>query len=191
MPTVEEKTPFSDIDFRIRLMTDADYVNMSAFSCGEPALDAFFRAEVRECVEKHYLAAYCALLESGEIVGAFTLMNDALMIAGESEKTDFFDDLRLEADADRVDFFKLQTSYPAINIGHLGISEKYQHHGIGTAIIDLVAETFAGYRQAGCQFITVGSLNNSHTARFYQSNGFFFQTNKDFFAATRRMYRIL
>ena len=153
-------------------MTDADYVNMSAFSCGEPALDAFFRAEVRECVEKHYLAAYCALLESGEIVGAFTLMNDALMIAGESEKTDFFDDLRLEADADRVDFFKLQTSYPAINI-------------------DLVAETFAGYRQAGCQFITVDSLNNSHTARFYQSNGFFFQTNKDFFAATRRMYRIL
>lgn len=97
-------------------MTDADFEKMSAFSCGVDALDYFFQKEVRECVNRHYLAAYCAYLTSGEIVAAFTLMNDALMIAEQTEKEDFIDDLRFETDADIVDFFNRQTSYPAINI---------------------------------------------------------------------------
>lgn len=113
------------------------------------------------------------------------------MISSQTEKEDFIDDLKLEVDADIVEFFNRQSSYPAINIGHLGTSVDYQSKGIGTAIIDLVADTFTEYRQAGCQFITVDALNNPRTIRFYSSNGFSFQTNKDFLALTRRMYRIL
>lgn len=41
-------------------MTDADYDIMSAFSCGVKELDDFFRYEVKECVERKYLSAYCA-----------------------------------------------------------------------------------------------------------------------------------
>ena len=172
-------------------MTDADYENMSAFSCGDDELDNFFQHEVEKCVKRCYLSAYCAFLNSEEIVAAFTLMNDALMISSQTEKEDFIDDLKLEVDAEIIEFFNRQSSYPAINIGHLGTSVNYQSKGIGTAIIDLVADTFAEYRQAGCQFITVDALNNPQTIRFYSSNGFSFQTNKDFFALTRRMYRIL
>lgn len=172
-------------------MTGADYENMSAFSCGVEELDNFFRHEVEECVRRHYLSAYCAFLDSGEIVAAFTLMNDALMISSHTEKEDFIDDLKLEVDADIVEFFNRQSSYPAINIGHLGTSVNYQSKGIGTAIIDLVADTFAVYRQAGCQFITVDALNNHGSVRFYYANGFCPQTNKDIFSATRRLYRIL
>lgn len=172
-------------------MNDADYDNMSAFSCGVDALDDFFRYEVKECVRRHYLSAYCAYLNQNDIIATFTLMNDALMIVGESEKDDFIEDLRLEADTDVVDFFNKQTSYPAINIGHLGTATDFQSKGIGTAIIDLVADTFSNFKQAGCQFITVDSLNNNRTIRFYQRTGFSFQTNKDFYSTTRRMYRIL
>lgn len=173
-------------------MTDADYENMSAFSCGVGELDNFFQHEVEECVKRHYLSAYCAFLDSGEIVAAFTLMNDALMIPSQTEKKDFIDDLQDEVDdADIVEFFNRQSSYPAINIGHLGTSVKYQSKGIGTAIIDLVAETFAEYRQAGCQFITVDALNNCKCTKFYNANGFSCQTNSDASFATRRMYRIL
>ena len=118
-------------------------------------------------------------------------MNDALMITGADEKDIFIDDLRFEAESETVDFFSRQSSFPAINIGHLGVSEKVQCKEIGTAIIDLVADTFTKYRQAGCQFITVDALNNSDTIRFYQLNGFSFQTNRDFYSITRRMYRIL
>ena len=172
-------------------MTDADYENMSAFSCGVDELDNFFRHEVEECVKRHYLAAYCAFLNSGEFVVAFTLMNDALMISSQIEEEDFIDDLKFEVNADIVDFFNRQSSYPAINIGHLGTSVNYQGKGIGTAIIDLVADTFAEYRQAGCQFITVDALNNPRCIKFYYTNGFCLQTKKDICSATRRMYRIL
>lgn len=172
-------------------MTDADYENMSAFSCGVDELDNFFQNEVEECVRRHYLSAYCAFLNSGEIVAAFTLMNDALMISSQTEKEDFIDDLKFEVDADIVEFFNRQSSYPAINIGHLGTSVNYQSKGIVTAIIDLVADTFAGYHQAGCQFITVDALNNSRSIKFYHTNGFCPQTNKDICSAIRRMYRIL
>ena len=75
-------------------------------------------------------------------------------------------DLKFEINADIVEFFNRQSSYPAINIGHLGTSVTYQNKGIGTAIIDLVADTFAGYSQAGCQFITVDALNNPRCIKF-------------------------
>ena len=172
-------------------MTDADFDRMSAFSCGDNELDTFFRYEVKECVRHHYLSAYCAFLNSGEIIAAFTLMNDSLMITGQSEKEDFIDDLKLETNDDIVDFFNRQSSYPAINIGHLGVSNRYKRCGIGTTIVDLVASTFANYRQAGCQFITVDALNNKGTITFYLSNSFGFQTNRDLPFSTRRMYRIL
>lgn len=41
-------------------MTEADFGNMSAFSCGVKELDDFFHLEVKECVQRHYLAAYSA-----------------------------------------------------------------------------------------------------------------------------------
>lgn len=172
-------------------MNDADYENMSAFSCGVDELDHFFREEVAECVLRRYLSAYCAVSDNEEIIAAFTLMNDALMINSEQEREDFFYDLRFEVEDETVDFFNLQSSYPAINIGHLGTSIDYQSCGIGRTIIGFVAVTFAHYRQAGCQFITVDALNNQRTTQFYSNNGFSFQTNRDFASSTRRMYRVL
>lgn len=172
-------------------MTEADYEKMSAFSCGVPELDKFFHSEIKECVNHHYLAAYCAYTDSGEIVAAFTLMNDSLMISDASEKEDFIEDLKLETSEEIVDFFDLQSSYPALNIGHLGTKNEWKNHGIGASIIDLVATTYAGFRNAGCQFITVDALNNPEIILFYQHNQFSLQTLKDSYSPTRRMYRIL
>lgn len=187
------KTPSWDIksQLKIRLMTDADYENMSAFSCGVKEMDNFFHQEIKECVKRRYLSAYAVLIPTEEIVAAFTLMNDALMIRIGSEREDFMDDLKFETSEDIVDFMTRQSSYPAINIGHLGTLVQYQGLGIGSSIIDLVVATFTTYRQAGCQFITVDALNNSRAIHFYCKNGFSFQTNSDNTFLTRRMYRIL
>jgi ribosomal protein S18 acetylase RimI-like enzyme len=118
-------------------------------------------------------------------------MNDALMIGSQTEKEDFIDDLKYEAEDDIVDFFKRQSSYPAINIGHLGTLKEYQSNGIGSMIIDLVADTFAKHQKTGCQFITVDALTNARTLGFYIKNAFNFQTERDMYSPTRRMYRIL
>ena len=75
---MEAKTHCLDNNFQIRILEDADYDKLSAFSCGVDILDDFFRYEIKECVNRHYLSAYCVIVESGEIIGVFTLMNDAL-----------------------------------------------------------------------------------------------------------------
>ena len=180
-----------DIDFKIRLMKDSDYDKLSDFSCGVAQLDDFFHYEIKECVLHHYLAAYCAITEDDTIVAVFTLMNDAVMIDSHTEKDDFIDDIRLDNCDEIVDFFIKQSSYPAINIGHLGTAQAFQRRGIATAIIDLVSATFSSYDRAGCQFITVDAINTPATTKFYIENQFNFQTNRDFYDDTRRMYRII
>lgn len=173
------------------MMTDADYCNTSAFSCGEKELDDFFRYELRDCVKYKYLSAYCAVSEDGTLVALFTLMNDAIVISGQDEKQDFIDDLRYDTDNVSVDFFSRQPCFPAINIGHLGISANRQGCGIGSSIIDLVVVTFSRYTRAGCQFVTVDAINNPKALQFYHKNGFVHQTARDINSSTRRMYRIL
>lgn len=173
------------------MMTEADLHAMSAFSCGVKELDNFFNHEIEECVKHRYLAPYCAALISGEIIAAFTLMNDALVIKSHDEKLDFIEDMKWETDEKIADFFNRQTSYPAINIGHLGTSLEFQGLGVGSSIIDLVVDTFRRDRRSGCQFITVDALNNSRTTGFYTRNLFNFQTLRDSYKPTRRMYRIL
>ena len=187
---MEASTPSSPIEFEIRRIKNDDYARLSSFSCGVDSLDRFFQFEVEECVKNHYLAAYIAVNQNDDIIAAFTLMNDALMITSEDDRNDLIQDISYCKD-EFADFLNLQTSYPAINIGHLGTAIDYQRHAIGRSIIDLVVETFTHYKQAGCQFITVDALNNKATTKFYLSNGFSFQTDRDFFATTRRMYRIL
>lgn len=172
-------------------MTGADFLRMSAFSCGVEASDTFFQHELTECVSMRYLSAYCAYLDNGEIIAAFTLMNDALMISSHDERADFLGDIRLETAENIADFLYRQTSYPAVNIGHLGVSREFQGKGVGGAIIDLVAATYSEHTTAGCQFITVDAINNSNTIKFYSANLFSIQTDRDSHMATRRMYRVL
>lgn len=63
-----------------------------------------------------------------------------------------------------------------------------QSKGIGEQILDFVLYTFSNYNISGCQFITVDSLNNSRTNKFYAKNGFLNQTDSDKHSSTRRMY---
>lgn len=164
--------------------------DLSAFSCGDETLDDFFHYEIYGCIIHKYLAAY-TIFHKEELIGVFTLMNDALMIASSDEKQDFLDDLQYEVHESDVDFFSQQTSYPALNIGHLGISTKWQGNEIGSIIIKYIVNTYANYKSSGCQFLTVDALNNSSTMRFYMRNGFNCQTTSDIASTTRRLYKVL
>lgn len=137
---MEEKTPFSAIEFNILPLADEDKAAIQAFSCGCQELDDFFHHEVFLCARYGYVAAFCAKNNKGEIIALFTLANDAIVLSSTYEKQDF------------------------------------------------VEATFSSYQAAGCQFITVDSLNNPRTNKFYMSNGFQLQTNSDAHLPTRRMY---
>lgn len=86
---MEEKIHYSASDLDFSPLTEDDMASLSYFSCSVTEIDDFFHNEVSLCSKYKYLIPYkCTLLESGEIVGLFTLANDVLALEYE-DKVDF------------------------------------------------------------------------------------------------------
>lgn len=183
------KTQFLDINISINKLTGEDMNNVLSFSCGCEELDHFFHEEICLCSKHHYISAYCAKdIRTDEIVAIFTLSNDSVVIDNVEDRDDFVEISKGRINNEYIPTFEKQTSFPAINIGHLGVRTNIQSKGIGEQILDFVLYTFSNYDMSGCQFITVDSLNNKRTNKFYARNGFINQTNSDSYNSTRRMY---
>ena len=185
---MEERTQFSNIDFTIAPLNESDKKQIESFSCGCTELDDFFHNEVFICARYCYVSPFCAKNDQGDIIALFTLSNDAIVLTSSEDKQDFVDEITYSVDADYQQVFCKQSSFPAVNIGHLAVRTDYQNKHIGKDILDFVEATFSNYKVSGCQFITVDSLNNPRTNKFYMQNGFSLQTNNDSTAPTRRMY---
>ncbi|WP_455623795.1 GNAT family N-acetyltransferase [Parabacteroides sp.] len=178
----------SDIEFKILPLSEEDQDLLKSFSCGCKELDNFFHNEVFICTKYCYVSSFCAKNNDGEIIALFTLANDSIVLDSSYEKNDFLIDVSDYINEEYQFIFGKQSSFPAINIGHLAVRSDYQCKHIGKDILDFVTATFSDYKIAGCQFITVDSLNNPRTNKFYMTNGFCLQTDNDSTLPTRRMY---
>lgn len=185
--TMAEKTRYSASNLKISLLTEE--TDLSTFSCGNKELDSFFKKEVYLCQKYKYVSAYCVSdIRSKEIIALFTLSNDSVIINNEDDLSDFMETSASEMDDEYQKTFGKQTSFPAINIGHLAVSKNKQSMGVGQFIIDYIIAISLNFTIMGCQFITVDSLNNKRTNKFYSDNEFYYQTNHDMYSPTRRMY---
>ncbi|WP_455623519.1 GNAT family N-acetyltransferase [Parabacteroides sp.] len=180
------KIPSSDINYSVHLLSAKD--DLSKFSCGDKELDKFFHEEVLLCMKYKYVTAYCVKNQNGSIISLFTLAHDTVILFSEEEKEEFISDSSTSINEEYINTFEKQSAFPAVNIGHLAVRKELQSGGIGTFVINFVTNTFVDYKISGCQFITVDSINNSRTNRFYEKNGFIYQTNNDMYKPTRRMY---
>lgn len=186
---MEGKTLYSDIEISIDRLREEDNYELSSFSCGVDELDKFFHNEIMICSKYHYFSPYCAKnILNNEIVAIFTLANDVVILYNSDDKDEFIEQSSYKINDEYIPIFQQQTSFPAVNIGHLGVRKDIQSKGIGEQVLDFILNTFIAYDVSGCQFITVDSLNNPKTNKFYARNGFLFQTNMDMNNLTRRMY---
>ena len=112
----------------------------------------------------------------------------AVILGNSDDRTDFIEQSSGKMAEEYIPIFQKQTSFPAVNIGHLAVREDMQSKGIGRKVLDFVLGTFIDYDVSGCQFITVDSLNNPRTNNFYLRNGFINQTDMDMHESTRRMF---
>ena len=153
-------------------------------------MDDYIRLNLPVCDKNRYISTYIVrLLSSNEIIALFTLANDALIIQSDEDKEDLVLENPIIAESSYVDFFLKQTSFPAVNITHLAVDEKWQSHGVGACIIDFIVDTFINFKAFGCQFITVDAINESRVMKFYTAdNGFTPLTNYDMYNSTRRLY---
>ncbi|GHT14425.1 hypothetical protein FACS189426_20720 [Bacteroidia bacterium] len=81
---------------------------------------------------------------------------------------------------------KRRKNYPAIKIGRLAVSEKFEKQGIGGFILDSVKNLLLGRMDVACRFITVDAYQTAF--HFYQKNGFEFLSTQDENDSTRLMY---
>ncbi len=194
---MEEKIQFLVSDLDIHKITEDDKEDLSSFSCGdEPEyqdLNHFFQSEDLYLSDKfHYYSVYVVRYKrSNELVAIFTLSNDSIILSSEEDEADLKEEIGYVIADEYSEIWNVQTSFPAINIGHLGVCSKYQSSKIGRILINTILGTFEQFTISGCQFVTVDALNNPKTNKFYLDRGFTYLTNSDFSASTRRMYLLL
>ena len=180
-------------DIKIEKLAESDIsCLLDSFLCGHETLDRFFINDISKCVHSHYVSAYCVRHKTDDaVIAVFTLAHDAIILSNGKDADDFKEENYTIFPDEYVPIFKAQTSFPAINIAHLAVAKNYQDKGVGTNILSYIIDTFIDYDLAGCQIITVDSLNTPRVNSFYMRNGFRNFTDSDATAKTRRMYLLL
>lgn len=145
-----------------------DYCN--PFICGDEDLDDFF-AHNAIAYEKELMGkTYCWVLKEDvtTIVGMVTLANAGI------QTTHMQNNPRRKLN-NLIPYNKQGRTYPAVLIGRLGVSIDFQgsKYRIGTQIMDFIKDWFKSYdNKTGCRFILVDAVNNEHTLKYYERNGF-------------------
>ena len=129
----------------------------------------------------HYLEE-----SKADIVCAFTVSNASIF-------TKYLPNARKKKVGKHVPHIKQDLIYPAVLIGRLGISTKFQHLHIGTEVLDFIKSWFVEpYNKTGCRYLVVDAYNEDVPVAFYKKNGFdfMFSTNGSlkFEITAKRLY---
>ncbi len=140
------------------------------FCCGDRDLDDFFAHDVFLYENELLSKAYCWVLKSNpqEIVAIATLSFDGI-------KTNLLDKSSRNSLQRKIPYKKHHRSYPAVLIGRLGVSKKFQGKGggVGSQLMDVLKYWFVDEsNKAACRYIIVDAYNTLSTLHYYAKNGF-------------------
>ena len=137
--------------------------NISDFQSYEKELVDFLVEDALDNQMNRISVTYLIFLESGELVGYVTLLND-----------------RINLEGDLKDLFRgkgiAYHALPALKIGRLCVDHRFLRRGIGTLMIaysvKIAQHIFEEY--AGCRFIVLDSKRNpkNDPIHFYKQIGF-------------------
>ena len=140
------------------------------FTCGNEDLDDFFQNDSIAYAEDLFGKTYCFRMkgETKELLCAFTVSNASIF-------TMLLPNARKKRVAKNVSYVKRDLIYPAVLIGRLGISTKYQKHHIGTELMNFIKSWFVdSSNKTGCRYLIVDAYNSEIPLAFYKKNGFDF-----------------
>ena len=140
------------------------------FTCGNEDLDDFFQNDSIAYAEDLFGKTYCFRMkgESKELLCAFTVSNASIF-------TMLLPNARKKKVAKNVSYVKRDLIYPAVLIGRLGISTRYQQHHIGTELMNFIKSWFVdSSNKTGCRYLIVDAYNADIPLAFYKKNGFDF-----------------
>ena len=157
------------IDYSIRVFHSETDI-LRPFDCGNADLNGFLSEtgskEPNASLSEEELVAATYVVEdnaSHAILAYFSLLHDKI----ERQIADKTIWNRLSREIPNA---KRRSSYPALKIGKLAVSQTVKSHGLGTQIIHFIEWLFLQERRAGCRFITVDALLEAED--FYRKNYF-------------------
>ena len=170
-------------------------ISLADFHCGIKAMDDFIHSGLEDSIRNHYCNTYSVHLGS-ELVAMFALSFDSLELDSDSleEMAEGINTAnKPDLSKNYVDTFLSKHHYPALEIAYLAVEEKHRSKGIGTAIVNAIADMAQRQKTAGCMFLTVEAyIEGGYSAvPFYYKCQFepceFKKPNKE----TLRMFRAL
>lgn len=168
---------FNDFEL-IRLKSDTTIL---PFDCGNSDLNGFLFDDAKNYA-KELLGTTYIIQSKTDTVAYFNYLNDKISHTEIGNKTKFVDRISSLFPAGKDGY----TSYPAVKIGRLAVSEKYKGSGFGKEILNFTKALFVDNNRTGCKFITVDAYRES--LDFYQKNGFKYLSSRDKKSDTRLMY---
>lgn len=128
----------------------------TAFSCGVPELDRYFREQVSQDIKRRVSNCFVALDEAGIVAAYYTLAATSLPLTELPP-----------AEARRLPRYPL---LPAGLIGRLAVEQRYRGQGLGAAlVVDAIARAM---RSEPAIFTLVVEAKDESALRFYRHLGF-------------------
>lgn len=179
----------------LRVKPLEDFHCLNTFSSGIEAMDTFIRSDFRLSVENHYCSAYIVKHQE-DIVAIFALSFDSLDLDTDDKEelqTGMSSTGSPDIDWNYKDTFYAKPRYPALDIAYLAVQEQWRGRGVGSLLLDTIAEQARNQSFAGCQFLTVEALATSEYSAvgFYSRCGFTPNELKKPYKDTLRMFRTL
>ena len=140
--------------FRIEVLAQHD---RGAFSCGEAALDGYFRTQVTQDIKRRIANCFVAVeVDTDRLAGFYTLS------AGSIPLTDLPPDLTKR--------LPRYPSIPAVRIGRLANDQAFRGQGLGGVLLaDALTRTIEG---AAAAYAVLVDAKSEDGVRFYEHHGF-------------------
>lgn len=162
----------------IRLDSDTDIL---PFDCGNTDLNGFLFDDAKNYSEQ-LLATTFIIQSDTETIAYFNYLNDKISHTEIGDKDTFLNRISSLLPQGKDGY----TSYPAVKIGRLAVSNKFKGNGYGNDILNFTKALFIDNNRTGCKFITVDAYSES--LDFYIKNGFKYLSSRDRKSDTRLMY---
>lgn len=162
----------------IRLNSD---INILPFDCGNHDLNGFLFDDAKN-YSNELLATTFLIQSDTETIAYFNYLNDKISHTEMGNREKFIERISSLFPIGKNGY----TSYPAVKIGRLAVSENFKGNGYGREILNFTKGLFVDENRTGCKFITVDAYRES--LKFYEKNGFKYLSSRDKKSDTRLMY---
>lgn len=155
----------------IRIQQVGDTNSFKDFFCGVDVMDDFIHNGLGLSVQNHYCRLYKAC-KCDSVVALFALTFDSLHLDFD-DKEDLIQFGSLDISNLYAETFWSKRHYPALEISYLAVQKELRGCGLGSKIIETIADRAVKQTIGGCQFLTVEALSSKKSGSAYDAVGFY------------------